>query len=203
MVKKVKKHEIDVNEVKVLIEGYATISDDGWRASSTVSLITTPKGIKILADPGANKELLLKQLVLNDITVNDIDYIFLTHLHLDHSLLMALFPKAKVVNHEAVTYGENGEVVGDTIPETNIKIMKTPGHEYAHAVLSIPTNEGLVVVAGDNFWWTTDEEQFLDLNKKDDFAETMDELIEGRKKLLAIADWIIPGHGKKMQIKKQ
>jgi len=75
----------------------------------------------------------------------------------------------------------------------------------------VPTKDGTVAVAGDIFWWTTDEEppfvktpdgkQKFDIEKKDEFATDMEELKHSREEILSIADWIIPGHGKMFRAK--
>lgn len=96
----------------------------------------------------------------------------------------------------------HGEVVGETIPNTDIRIIKTPGHEAGHASLIVPTPNGTVVVAGDVFWWTEGEVQVLDIDKTDHFATDMASLKESRKMVLEIAQEIIPGHGKRQIIKK-
>lgn len=190
-----------MNKVDILIEGYAKVTGTGWLASSTVSLIHA-NGIIILVDPGANKKLLLERLKEKNLTPQDIDFVFLTHLHLDHSLLMGIFPNAKVINHEAITEGDKGELVPALIPGTDISIVKTSGHEYAGASLLVPTPNGTVAVAGDVFWFEEGEKQTLDIEKKDDFATDMGELVKSRKEILGLADWVIPGHGSIIQVKK-
>lgn len=191
-----------MNTIDILIDGYATVTDTGWVASGTTSLVTTEKGIHILVDPGANREKLLEALKKKNLQISDIEYVFLTHLHLDHSLLMGIFPKATIINFEALTFGEKGTLVGETIPDTDISILKTPGHEYAGVSLLVPTEKGKVAIVGDVFWFENGESQILDIHKKDDFATDMEALIKSRKEVLNLADWIIPGHGKMMRVVK-
>jgi len=199
-----------MNQIDILIEGYAKVSKNGpaspsqggWVASSTSTLITTALGKYILVDPGANREKLLQKLEEKGLQTNDIEYVFLTHLHLDHSLLMGIFPKAKIINHESITFGEKGELVPLLIPGTDISIIKTPGHEYAGASLLVPTKDGTVGVVGDVFWFENGEEQKLDIKKKDDFATDMEILKKSRKEVLDLVDWIIPGHGKMTRVIK-
>lgn len=211
-----------MNTIDILIEGYATVTETGWVASGTSTLITVnpvilseSEGSKkdsspavqndnkttlIIVDPGCNRDLLLEELGKRNLSINDIDYVFLTHHHLDHAMNAGIFPNAKVIDEEAV-YTQDHAIEGVVeIPATDITVIKTPGHEYAHAALLVPTKDGTVAVAGDNFWWTTEEEQKIDVEKIDDFAEKMDELIASRKKILDLADWIIPGHGKMMKV---
>lgn len=191
-----------MNTIDILIEGYAKMTDTGWDASSSCVLIVTDSGKKILVDPGANRDLLFEELKKRNLSLEDIDMVFITHHHLDHAMNVGLFPRAKVVDEEAI-YTQSVAYEGvDMLPETDITVLKTPGHEYAHASLIVPTDKGTIVVAGDCFWWTTSEEQVVDMHKKDDFAEKMDELVASRKEILRLADWIVPGNGKIWENKK-
>ncbi|HXS15077.1 MAG TPA: MBL fold metallo-hydrolase [Candidatus Saccharimonadales bacterium] len=191
-----------MNTIEILIEGYAQIKEKGWEASGTTCLISTDSGMKIITDPGANRDLLLERLSGKGLTVGDIQMVFLTHHHLDHAMSVGIFPNAKVVDAEAIYTQDKAEEGVAMLPDTDITILPTPGHEAGHGILVVPTSQGTVVVAGDNFWWTADEEQVLDLEKKDDFAEDMSVLIESRKKVLELADWVVPGHGKVFEVKK-
>ncbi|HUW21053.1 MAG TPA: hypothetical protein VMW41_00110, partial [Candidatus Bathyarchaeia archaeon] len=60
--------------------------------------------------------------------------------------------------------------------------------------------------AGDVFWWVDDEEQKIDKENlmihQDPYMKNKEELRESRKKLLKIADYIIPGHGEMFKIEK-
>jgi len=86
-----------------------------------------------------------------------------------------------------------------------MEIIQTPGHSPEHCSLVVPAEEGIYVIAGDVFWWADDEEQKIDVEKKDDAhpAEVnMQNLIESRKNILEVADYIIPGHGKTFKVEK-
>ncbi len=191
-----------MNTVAVLIEGYAQLTQVGWRASGTTCLITTDDGIKIITDPGANRTLLLQKLTEQKLRVEDINFVFLTHHHLDHAMLAGIFPNAKVIDEEAI-YTQDSAVEGPKgIPGTNIGIFPTPGHEIGHGVLVVPTKEGKIVIAGDNFWWNTEEDQKVNIDKPDAFAESMDVLRASRAYVLTLGDIIVPGHGKMFQVGK-
>jgi glyoxylase-like metal-dependent hydrolase (beta-lactamase superfamily II) len=202
-----------MSEVKVLIEGYAKEIKDGYLASSTVTLIRSAiclcKGLgavkkNIIVDPGCNREKLMAALAREKLKVEDIDFVFLTHSHLDHTLLAGIFSRAEIVTTEEIYKNDNQVSHGDIIPDTDIKIIQTPGHCNEHCSLIVPTKEGVFVVAGDVFWWTEEELQTVDVGKIDDahFKEIdMGKLIESRRKILEIADWIIPGHGKMFKAK--
>jgi glyoxylase-like metal-dependent hydrolase (beta-lactamase superfamily II) len=60
----------------------------------------------------------------------------------------------------------------------------------------------VVVVAGDVFWSAEGEEPALDVDRADGFAVDMARLRESRQRLLRIADWIVPGHGRRLRVER-
>lgn len=185
--------------VKVLIEGYAKKIKKGWVASSSTCLITT-ENKKIITDPGCNREKLLAALSKEGLTTDDIDYVFLSHCHPDHILLAGIFEKAKFI-----TFDTNLMYDKDLMLEFDkhalgkeIEIIETPGHVLEHLSLLVNTPEGKIAIAGDVIWWTEGEKQVFALNQKDHSSAkgmNMEKLIESRRRILEVADWIIPGHG--------
>jgi len=186
-------------KVKVLIEGYAKETKDCWIASSTTTLVQE-KGLNIIVDPGTNRKLLLQKLGEESLGVDDIDYVLLTHTHLDHCLLSGIFPKAKTLDDEFIYDRDKEYGHGGKVPGTELEIVATPGHDPFHCSLVAPTKKGTVVVAGDVWWWKTTQKAETDkeslLNLKDPYVKDEKALLRSRKKILGIANWIIPGHGK-------
>lgn len=196
-----------MNKIKVLIEGYAKKTSSGWVATSSTTLIQTDKH-KILVDPGINRELLLQKLKAENLTVNNIDYVFLTHYHPDHILMTALFEKATIFDGTTIYRNDDETEFTDLLPDTDIQVISTPGHSHEHASLVVKTVDlGTIVVAADVFWWTDQEKQDVDenslLEKEDPFTVDKKTLVESRKKVLQVADWVIPGHGKMFQVKRK
>ena len=195
-----------MNKVKILIKGYAKKTKTGWLASSTTTLIED-NGKKIIVDPGINKELLFKKLQEEGLSPDDINIVFMTHYHPDHVFLASVFEKAKVFDGDTIYENDQEGSYEKKIPGTNLEVIPTPGHAHEHASLLIKTVKGNVVIAGDVFWWTDDEEQKTGniealINKEDPFTKDFQALRESRKKRLEIADWVIPGHGKMFKVKK-
>ncbi len=198
-----------MNKVKVLIEGYAKpLDDDGWEASSTTTLIKTDSGLQIIIDPGANKHLLLQRLGENKLQTGEINYVFMTHYHPDHILLCSIFDNAIFFDGETM-FEEDKETAyeGGVLPMTDIRVIATPGHAYENCSLLVPTEDfGLVAVAADVFWWTTEEDMEIDreslLAREDPFVKDPIALRKSRELLLEKADWIIPGHGPMWKVKK-
>ena len=192
-----------MTEIKVLIEGYAREIKDGWIANSTVVLIKSNEK-NIIVDPGFDRKKLLEALKKEKLKTSDINYVFLTHGHTDHSLLAGIFENASIID-ELYIYKEEAIINHNGfISDIGLRIIRTPGHKEDHCSLIVEVEKEIYVVAGDVFWWTDDEKQEIDINKPDNDLEHMNiqKLIESRKKILKIADYIIPGHGKMFKVKK-
>jgi glyoxylase-like metal-dependent hydrolase (beta-lactamase superfamily II) len=202
-------HKEGFDDFRIIVEGYARPSGSNTKflASCSTTLILC-SGKKILVDPGADEKRLLEGLKKEGLKPSDIDILFLSHYHPDHFLNTALFPALPI--HDATTVwtrdgGEempNGDKPMDVIPGTHVQILSTPGHREEHASLLINTEKyGKVCVAQDVFWWMDGQqpenptvEDLMGIH--DPFHFNMDSLTESRKKVLELADWIIPGHGK-------
>ncbi len=195
-----------MTSIKVLIEGYAKEMKKGWLASSTSCLIES-EGKKIITDPGCNREKLMDALKKENLKTSDIDYVFLSHCHPDHILLAGIFEKSKFITFDTnLMYDKDLLVQFDKhVLGKDIEIIETPGHVLEHLSLLVNTSKGKIAVAGDVIWWVEGERQVLDINQKDHSqAKGMDmkNLIESRKKLLSMADYIIPGHGKMFKVER-
>ena len=178
-------------QVKVLIAGYVK---NNTQVVPTTTLIRDGK-FNIVVDPGMgkNKKTVLKKALANEnLTFADINLVFYTHYHLDHTQYVGLFPQAKLVDAFYIYEGENWlEHEGDGYHlSPNVSIIHTPGHTPEHASLKVETPQGTVVVAGDVWWFDNFEP------KIDEMASDQKQLEKSRQKILKIADWIIPGHGK-------
>ena len=193
-------------EIKILIEGYAKKLENGWIANSTTCLVTSGDK-KIITDPGCNRVKLLSALKGDGLETKDIDYVFLSHQHPDHILLAGIFENAKFITYDSSLLYDNDSLteyeshqLGD-----DIEIVQTPGHVLEHISLVVITPKGKVAIAGDVIWWLQDEEQNFDLHQYDHSQAkglNMETLIESRKRLINMADYIIPGHGKMFKVKK-
>ena len=195
-----------MSEVKILVEGYVR-EEAGVELASPSCVLIKDNGLNILVDPGANKQKLLDALSKEGLKPEDIDLIFLTHYHPDHVLNIKLFPDADVLDGDTI-YRDDKEIeFSGNIPDTNIEVIATPGHADEHACLSAETEKGKVVVAGDVFWLTDNEEQKTDteslVEHKDPYVKDKNALEKSRKKILGIADYIIPGHGKMFKVERQ
>lgn len=182
-------------EAKILINGYTTEDTQEEKSCSTVTLVKD-KDIIMVVDPGTVKDqkLLIEKLKDEGLTIDDINVVCITHSHMDHYRNIGMFPKAKALDYWGVWYRDKVE---DWNPQftDGIKIIKTPGHSYDGITLSVKTKKGIVAVCGDVFW----KENFPE---DDPYAQNKEKLKASRKKILEIADYIIPGHGKEWKVKK-
>jgi glyoxylase-like metal-dependent hydrolase (beta-lactamase superfamily II) len=161
----------------------------GWQALLLVWLLQ------------GNRKKLLEVLDKEGLTTDDVDYVFLSHYHLDHILLAGIFEKAKFVTFDTnLIYDKDLMLEFDKhVLGKDIEIIETPGHVLEHLSLLVNTPEGKIAIAGDVIWWVEGEKQVFDMNQKDHTQAkgmSMKDLIESRKKILKVADWIVPGHGK-------
>lgn len=199
-------------EVKVLIKGKHEKIDDILRIKSTVTLIKSDKNILVDTGSFLERQELIDNLKKEKLTSEDIDIVVLSHLHLDHVVNVDLFNKAQIFcKFNGNCYpGQvhtpfNGELKRIEIQDgvkiaENVEFLLTPGHSNDMVSVLIKTDEGNVVVAGDGI----PSEDWADLNKAIDPILVNDVGLynSSRKKILDMADYIIPGHGNMFKVKK-
>ena len=161
----------------------------------------------------------LKKLGLE---VGDIDYILVTHAHHDHIANIRRFPRAKAIIQRAeleeaynpfeynkirlpadypeLLKGARWEVVErDTVIDENIKLIFTPCHSAGGQSVAVRTSQGRAIVTGfDCIQENSDPPEDI---KKKGYSFTISvthtnpiELYESTKKVINIADIIIPIH---------
>ena len=186
-------------EVKVLIEGY-TIADSvalgGEEKTCPTITLVRDGDIIMVVDPGVleNQKMLIDKLNEEGLSVDDVNVVCITHSHLDHYRNIGMFAVAKSLEYWGLWDRNTVEDWKEQFTE-NIRIIKTPGHSYDSITLLVKTNNGIVAICGDVFWKE-------DFPKDDPYASEKEKLEESRKKILEVADCIIPGHGKMFKVKK-
>ena len=192
-----------VAQVKVLVKGYTSAGSkqsgkdkDVERTFATITLVRDKNHI-IVVDPGvlADPQILVDALKKEKLKPEDVNLVFLTHSHIDHYRNLGMFPKAKVLEYFGFWSGNTSEDWNENLSE-DARIMKTPGHDSTGLSLIVKTAKGTVVIAGDVFW----KENYP---KKDPYADNPKILAETRKKILKIADFIVPGHADIYKVKRK
>ncbi len=186
-------------EVKILIEGFtsADTAEGGEEKICPTITLVRDKNIIIVVDPGIleSQQLLVDALSQEGLKVSDVNYVFITHSHLDHYRNIGMFVEAKTIEYYGIWDKGTAEDWSEQFSE-DITIIKTPGHNYDGLSLLVKTEKGIVAVIGDVFW----KESGLLI---DEYASDQKQLEKSRKKVLEIADYIIPGHGPMFAVKKQ
>jgi glyoxylase-like metal-dependent hydrolase (beta-lactamase superfamily II) len=171
----------------LLHAGY--IRADGGSVASSVSLVTDGAAI-IVVDPGmvADQALILEPLRERGISPAQVTHVVLTHHHPDHTVNAGLFPDAEVIDFWARYKGDQWlDHDGDRISE-HVRFILTPGHTDEDLTLLAETDDG--VVACTHAWWHADRRPEID-----PYADDQAALEASRRRILAEADIVVPGHG--------
>lgn len=184
-------------QVKVLIKGYTSADKPGKKEITcpTITLVKDGRMI-IIVDPGTliNQSVLVKALKKEGLSTSDVNTVFLTHSHIDHFANAGMFSKAAIVEYYGVW--KSNFVKDRPVNLTkNIQIIETPGHSFSGLTLLVKTLIGTVAVCGDVFW----KENYPEV---DAYADNPKKLKDSRKKVLQLADYIIPGHAGMFKVKK-
>ena len=178
--------------VHLLHAGYT-----GDRVASSVVLVRDV-GALIVVDPGmvARRALILDPLASLGVAAEEVTHVFLSHHHPDHTLNVALFPNAEVVDFWAryrddLWLDHDGD--GHRLA-ANSELWLTPGHTEEDATLIVRADDG--VYAMTHLWWHEDRTPEID-----PIASNLDGIERGRARVLAAADVVIPGHGPAFRVR--
>lgn len=186
-------------EVKVLIPGYTNEDSkeesEEEKTCATITLVKD-KNIVMVVDPGVleSQKMLIDALEKEGLNINDVNIVCLTHSHIDHYRNIGMFPEAKTLEFYGLWYKNMVDDWEEQFTE-DIKIIKTPGHNKTSITLLVKTDKGTVAICGDVFWKEN-------LPEKDEYADEPEKLKESRKKLIELADYIVPGHSDMYKVKK-
>lgn len=185
--------------VKILVEGYTNAdtksTDDKERTCATISLVQDGD-LNIVVDPGLleSQDILIEVLKKEGLAIDDIDIVFITHSHLDHYRNIGMFPSAKTLEYFGLWDKNTIEPRKENFTD-NITVIETLGHSSDGLSMIVNTDQGKIAICGDVFWKENEPED-------DPYANDKIKLAESRKKILELADWIIPGHGKMFKVNK-
>jgi glyoxylase-like metal-dependent hydrolase (beta-lactamase superfamily II) len=172
-------------ELHVLFNGYV-----GAHVASTVTLILDGDA-RIVVDPGMvpSQAAILEPLALLAVAPAEISDVILSHHHPDHTLNAGLFPGARVHDYWAVYTGDRWEdrVAEGAQVSPSVRLIQTPGHSPQDITTLVGTPGG--VSACTHLWWSAEGPP------EDPRATDPDALHAGRRRVLAVASLIVPGHG--------
>ena len=175
-----------MTSVHVLHAGYTT---DG--VGSSITLVRDADSL-IIVDPGmvARRSLITEPLAALGVAPEAVTHVFLSHHHPDHTMNVALFANAEVVdfwaryrNDEWLDHDGDGYRLSP-----HAQLWLTPGHTNEDASLIVEADDA--VYAMTHLWWHEDMTPEVD-----PFADDQAALEVSRQRVLATADVVIPGHG--------
>ena len=176
--------------VAVLHEGYVREDSGGDRVGSSVTLIIDA-GRVIVVDPGmvSGREALLGALAAAGPAPGDVTDVVFSHHHPDHTVNAALFPRATIHDHWASYEGDLwiARDPGDFGLTPSVRLIATPGHTAEDITTLAATPDG--VYACTHAWWGPDGPD------QDPLATDQAALEASRRRILAVATVIVPGHG--------
>jgi glyoxylase-like metal-dependent hydrolase (beta-lactamase superfamily II) len=174
--------------VDILTAGYVR---GGGRVAGTVALVRDADA-RIVVDPGmvASRSLILDPLAALGVAPDSVTHVFLSPHHPDHTINVALFPNAEVVDFWAryrddlwLDHDGDGYALA---PRT--RLWLTPGHTEEDASLVVDAEDGVTVMT--HLWWKEDRTPDVDPLAWDQAA-----IERSRIRVLDVADLVVPGHG--------
>jgi len=197
-------------EVKVLVEGYHIKDIEGRPiVGSSVTLVKGRNNILVDTGSFLDTDTLIRELDKEGLTPEDINIIILTHLDLDHVVNTYLFRKSKIflkfrggeypgqIHFPSDGRVERTNLLKKDLIDEDIEIMLTPGHAEDMISVIVSTPQGKVVISGDAF----PSKEWTDFNRQHDpLMADVNKFDESRKKILEVAEYIIPGHGEMFKV---
>jgi|WetSurMetagenome_2_1015567.scaffolds.fasta_scaffold192299_2 glyoxylase-like metal-dependent hydrolase (beta-lactamase superfamily II) len=191
-------------QIKVLRAGYSFPLDAGrQQANGTITLVQGDKNI--LVDTGSPQDMftLLEGLEEAGLTPPEIDFVVCTHGHADHIGNNNLFPQAIFVVSQDIAQGDiytphDFSAAPYPLAE-GIEVIATPGHSGQDVSVIVQAAEGVVAIVGDLF---EREEDLTDESLWRATSQFPELQIANRRRILEIADFIVPGHGEMFSVKK-
>ena len=169
----------------VLTVGYA---DE--RVAGTVCLVRDGAAV-IVVDPGmvSSRAKILDPLSALGIAPDGVTDVVLSHHHPDHTVNIALFPRARVHDFQATYIDDEWIAHGpDFDVSPAVRMMATPGHTPQDVTTLVSTAAGPVALT--HLWWSATGPV------DDPYSLDRAELAASRRRVLDLAPvQIVPGHG--------
>jgi glyoxylase-like metal-dependent hydrolase (beta-lactamase superfamily II) len=181
-----------MTSVHLLHAGYT-----GERTASSITLVRDGDA-RIVVDPGmvARRPLILDPLAALDVAPETVTHVVLSHHHPDHTMNIALFPNAEVIDFWAryrddlwLDHDGDGYLVSPAA-----QLWLTPGHTGEDVTLVVRADDA--VYAMTHLWWHEDRTPAID-----PYADDQAAIERGRARVLAVADIVVPGHGAPFRVR--
>ena len=181
-----------MTSVHLLHAGYA-----GERVASSIVLVRDADAL-IIVDPGmvARRSLILDPLAALGVAPDAVTHVFLSHHHPDHTINVALFPNAEVVDFWARYRGDewlDHDGDGHRL-SPRAQLWLTPGHTEQDATLVVEADDA--VYAMTHLWWREDRTPV-----EDPLGWNQASIEHHRERILEAADIVIPGHGSPFRVR--
>lgn len=201
-------------EYEVIVRGNNLRLKDDFLGMSSITLLRLPQGIMLVDTGGYIARLgLIKALRDRGLAPSDVKFVFLTHLHFDHSHNVDLFPNATFfVSRAEWDYAQNPhpedilmpwcihaqlqkgalEIIdgeGDLFP--GLTYFPTPGHTPGcYSLQFVAKDRARVIIAGDAIKYAKE----AIMARCDNAFDTIEIGTQSIQRILQSADRIVPGH---------
>ncbi|KAJ3659102.1 hypothetical protein Zmor_010809 [Zophobas morio] len=192
-------------QVIVLYDGYSKDEGTSMLANCTCTLIKGRTNIVIDTMTSWDGDRLTEALYKNGINCNQIEFVICTHGHSDHIGCNYLFPKAVhivgfCISQQYTYFYHDFQSGKEYVINDKVKVVPTPGHTLQDVSVIVETDDGVVAITGDLF--EKEEDLRDDSIWKSAGSDSQELQIINRKKILDIADYIVPGHGPMFKVHK-
>jgi glyoxylase-like metal-dependent hydrolase (beta-lactamase superfamily II) len=181
----------------VLQTGYATVRDDFDYPAAGDAHIGPSIGLvldgdqAIVIDPGfvADRDAFIASVHATGVSPTEITDVVFSHHHPDHTVNAALFPAARIHDHWAIYRNDlwHAREADGSLVSPSVRLIRTPGHTPEDITTLVGTSMDLVAFT---HAWPTDEQP-------DDGRSAPDPtfVLASRRRIVAAATLVIPGHG--------
>ena len=180
-------------KVEVLFRGYASSG-----VASTVTYVEDGR-FRAVVDPGMvpTRASILSPLRQCGVSPERVTDVILSHHHPDHTLNVALFPNATVHDFWATYRGDrwHSRPAEGCRLARSVVLLETPGHTPQDITTLVGTPEGVVALT--HLWWNVRGPT------PDPLASDERRLERARRRVLSVADRIIPGHGAPFSVRRK